>query len=304
MKQITHLVVILFLITPHNVYSQDNPFLSSENEQNETQTRKQNRTSIRIPFLTGQFRQIVKIQRDLYVKLSQTIKDIKEGNSPYAYPLLALVVFLYGIIHAAGPGHGKVFVMSYFLSRRAPLLKGFMFAFSVAFMHAAISSLAVLVTYFVLERGVMSSLDNTQNIMMIISYSFIIAAGFFLLVTAIINKGHHNHGEDRIEFDSRHFFSMAFSIAMTPCPATILILLFALTNGLVLGGIFAVVFLAFGMGLTLGVVALVTIGTSEGSISILSRYTTLGKQAGQVMSFIGPLLIITIGSIFLTAQFL
>ncbi|MEA3499148.1 MAG: DUF1007 family protein, partial [Campylobacterota bacterium] len=45
--------------------------------------------------------------------IKELLNDIKSNNSPMAYLWLLVFSFLYGIIHAIGPGHGKSLVSAY-----------------------------------------------------------------------------------------------------------------------------------------------------------------------------------------------
>ncbi|MFW5807666.1 MAG: nickel/cobalt transporter [Spirochaetota bacterium] len=297
-------ILLALLCMQPAVYAADNPFLSDRNGQETEQTKE--RPHLRFGgnrFFVRQFRKIVAAQRYLYERLSEGIRTVKDGGNPVAWLVLVSAVFAYGILHALGPGHGKVFIVSYFLSRRAPLLKGFLFSVTVAFLHAGISTAAVLLVYRVIERGLMHTLDDAQRYMMMLSYTLIICAGIYLLVHAIMHhKDVHVHGSDSKSFDGRHFFSMAFSIALTPCPATILVLLFSLSNGVVIPGLVAVLFLAAGMGLSLGVVALLTLGTSSTSVMLLERYAGIGQRVLRVLAILGPAAIIIIGTVMLSAE--
>ena len=43
--------------------------------------------------------------------------------------------FLYGVLHTLGPGHGKVVVVSYFVSRDARLWRGVLMGVQIAVTH-------------------------------------------------------------------------------------------------------------------------------------------------------------------------
>jgi hypothetical protein len=76
-------------------------------------------------------------------KAADVAREIKQdplGPAFWAYLGLA---FAYGVIHALGPGHGKVFVGTYFLTRNATpgqgvlagVVIGFLHVFSAVFFH-------------------------------------------------------------------------------------------------------------------------------------------------------------------------
>ena len=53
-------------------------------------------------------------QKAFYVAMSQALAGLRDDRS--AFLILGLLSFLYGVFHAAGPGHGKVVVSSYMLA--------------------------------------------------------------------------------------------------------------------------------------------------------------------------------------------
>jgi len=70
-------------------------------------------------------KQIVILQYQLNSYISTTIRSINDDNS-FATSLLILgIAFLYGLIHAAGPGHGKALVAFYFTSNKSNYKKAF-----------------------------------------------------------------------------------------------------------------------------------------------------------------------------------
>ncbi|MGK0255580.1 MAG: nickel/cobalt exporter, partial [Arcobacteraceae bacterium] len=55
--------------------------------------------------------------------LKTTLKDIKQNNNLSSYIWLLVFSFLYGIVHAIGPGHGKSLVSSYFINQNKSYVK-------------------------------------------------------------------------------------------------------------------------------------------------------------------------------------
>ena len=56
--------------------------------------------------------------------LASALRDIKTGNALTASLLLIAVSFAYGVLHAAGPGHGKAIVSSYMLADNQTVRRG------------------------------------------------------------------------------------------------------------------------------------------------------------------------------------
>jgi len=57
-------------------------------------------------------------------KAADVAREIKQNPLGPAFWAYLGLAFAYGVIHALGPGHGKVFVGTYFLTRNATLWQG------------------------------------------------------------------------------------------------------------------------------------------------------------------------------------
>lgn len=71
----------------------------------------------------------IRQQSRLNEKLQETLADRRDGSSRFATWIIVLCSFAYGVLHAFGPGHGKLVVSAYLASRRtrfidAALLSG------------------------------------------------------------------------------------------------------------------------------------------------------------------------------------
>src|SRR6185503_11018337 len=73
-----------------------------------------------------------KFNRDLTAGL----KGLNQGE---AFWWLGSVSFLYGIVHAAGPGHGKVVISTYLVANEARVRRGVVIAFIAAFVQAMVA---------------------------------------------------------------------------------------------------------------------------------------------------------------------
>jgi len=67
---------------------------------------------------------VVAIQTRMNAAMRAQLLKARDGKSLRPALVIVLFAFLYGVAHAVGPGHGKVVIGGYFLTRRARLLHG------------------------------------------------------------------------------------------------------------------------------------------------------------------------------------
>ena len=78
-------------------------------------------------------------QRDYHRELTTALKSLSEEGNWEATTALILGSFLYGIFHAAGPGHGKAVLTSYLLSHGENLRRTLTLATLAAFCQGIVA---------------------------------------------------------------------------------------------------------------------------------------------------------------------
>jgi len=117
-------------------------------------------------------------QAEYYRALGAMIRAAKvDGSAPVG--LLGLS-FLYGILHAAGPGHGKAVISSYLIANEETWRRGVVLSFASALVQALIAILIVGIAA-VLIGATAKMLGNTVRWIETASYLLIIALGARLL---------------------------------------------------------------------------------------------------------------------------
>lgn len=117
-------------------------------------------------------------QQQFYHALADAIKAMRQDGSKLW--LLIGLSFVYGIFHAAGPGHGKAVISSYMLANEVALRRGILLSFISAFLQAITAIVVMLLAYFVL-RGTSISMTDTAWFLEIASYAFVTLFGAWLL---------------------------------------------------------------------------------------------------------------------------
>lgn len=155
-------------------------------------------------------------------------------------PLMALS-FLYGLFHAAGPGHRKTVIFSLFLGRRSRWWEPAAAGFLSGGLHGVSAIFLVLLFKSLAGRIFLNRVDKSSIYLEGFTY-----LGLALLALALLILSFKPHGEDR---KNRGLYSTIAVSSAFPCPAAVLILTFSLTQGLLPLGIVSAGVLSLGMGL-------------------------------------------------------
>ncbi|MCX8280902.1 nickel/cobalt transporter [Phyllobacterium sp. 0TCS1.6C] len=138
-------------------------------------------------------------QRSFYLAMTQSLKAMREN--PWHASVLVGLSFLYGILHAVGPGHGKAVISSYMLANETTLRRGIFLSFASSMLQA-ISAIAIIGVTFLVLRGTTISMDDATRLMEIASFGLIAAFGLALLwrkvpllwATRTVPVAAHEHG--------------------------------------------------------------------------------------------------------------
>ena len=192
---------------------------------------------------------------------------------------VAWIAFLYGVLHAIGPGHGKLVISSLFLAREARLGTAVAVSGAVSLLQTVSAVAIVSVVTLALGRSGFDVFRDSRRIELV-SYGLIAVIGLVMLVAAIRELWGHRHAGDRPpvglpgEGDppSRRVSSgLVLATGLTPCASAVIILLFALGQGVFLVGIAASLVMAVGMGLTVSLVGILAVLTRRGTVRAASR---------------------------------
>lgn len=209
----------------------------------------------------------VELQREIRERLASFIRKTKNKESSFGFLLIFLLSSLYGILHAVGPGHRKGVLISYFLSRQAKLSRGLLAGPILGFMHGLTVIAGVFSVYFLFRVSLMRSVQNMTNVLAIFSYGAVLVLGVVLLVLHIVRYRKTGRGcscgaahrSEQEELTEENFYRVILFSSLVPCPGAAMILIFALSFGAPLLGIWAVGGLSAGMALTLSLICVLTI---------------------------------------------
>ena len=99
--------------------------------------------------------------------LSSMIREAK-ANGSAAYTLIG-ISFIYGIFHAAGPGHGKAVISSYLVANDETWRRGIALSFAAAILQALTAILIVGIAA-VLLGATAKAMGDTVRVVEMVSY--------------------------------------------------------------------------------------------------------------------------------------
>jgi nickel/cobalt transporter (NicO) family protein len=236
-------------------------------------------------------------QAEFYRMLSGLIRAAKADGSA-AYTLLG-ISFLYGIFHAAGPGHGKAVISSYLVANNETWRRGIVLSFASAILQA-FTAIAIVAVAAGLLGATAKAMGDTVRVIEIVSYALILLIGLRLLWVkgrAFLqalglrhgshahghehNHGHHHHHHDHdhdhnasawshghapepSELAGAHWLrrglTAIIAVGLRPCSGAIIVLVFALAQGLFWIGVASTFVMGLGTAITVAAIATLAVG--------------------------------------------
>src|SRR5262245_45237662 len=117
-------------------------------------------------------------QSEFYREMSSTIRAAKSDGSA-VWTLLG-IAFVYGIFHAAGPGHGKAVIASYLVANEETWRRGIVLSFASALLQAFVA-VAIVGVAAVLLNATARQMCDAERVIEIASYALIALLGVRLI---------------------------------------------------------------------------------------------------------------------------
>ena len=278
---------------------------------------------------TGPLGWLVLAQEQFYKALTATLGQLKTDWT--AFWVLGGLSFLYGVFHAAGPGHGKVVIGSYMLANERQVRRGVLLSFGSGLLQAAVAIGLVGVAAALLQLST-SAMDLAVVWIERAAYALMVLLGLWLVARKLFGWGHrhpapdlearahaqlhageaqpapprdgapalefrpalavggtagydaygrapgqahhgHDHGDeghghhhhhhvvtaDQTGGDWREQLGVVLSSGLRPCTGALIVLVFALSQGLFLAGATAALLMGLGTAITVSVLAIVAV---------------------------------------------
>ena len=311
-------------------------------------------------------------QAEFYRQFSSLIRAAKADGS-VAWGLFGLS-FLYGIFHAAGPGHGKAVISSYMVANEETWVRGVVLSFASALLQALVAVVVVGIAAALLNATA-ATMSRAVDLIEILSYSLIILIGVRLLwvkgrvflttlqtlhrpaaVGAAVTPAHHRHDHAHGDHDHAHDdhdhahahhghdhdhhqhcarsraryhdhddhasawghahapepeelagpggwkrgLSAIVAVGLRPCSGAILVLVFALAQGLFWTGVVSTFIMGLGTAITVAAIATIAVFAKAWAKRVADTQSGYGMLAMRGIEVGAAVVIIAFGVLLLT----
>ncbi len=235
---------------------------------------------------------IISWQQKINLFITDSFDKLEMGdNSMYLYILA--VSFIYGLVHALGPGHGKMVIASYFLIKGAKTKEAFKAGFLTSIIHtlSALSVTFILFNFF--QNSITDYFQEINTNMYKVSAVFIIIIAFYLLYETIKDRNIEEKKIQEEKIKDKNILNIAVSIGIVPCPGVMTIVLFSMILGYYYLGILSAVMMSIGMGLTISFVAILTTKVKN------SKYKEIYQPLFRKITYVGIGILFSLGVVLL-----
>lgn len=282
--------ILLIIFSFNSLYPQKNPLFKTDKNQVEKSSDNSKENVQKNRFI---WRKFTVLMAKINKILNKQFKNLKEDFKFHYLLILIAISFIYGFLHAAGPGHGKSLIVSYFLGHKSKVIDGIKVSFIIGSLHTAMG-LLLAIFFFSILRGLEGSIKlKIQEYFFLLSGAIIIAIGLFLLIKNIIYKKKDENDSNLNR--SKSIYSIALSVGIVPCPMTIAIAMFTFTMKYYFIGIMAIIWISIGISSFLLLVSIITIKAVNISFTKLITNKGLSNNILILLQYISSLLIILIG---------
>ncbi|QEN05409.1 DUF1007 family protein [Thiospirochaeta perfilievii] len=196
---------------------------------------------------------VTQVQRSIYLKLSNKILELQKMKSLKTLFYILFLSLLYGVVHALGPGHRKIVISTYILSRKKiSYLKAIGISLTSALIHSGSGVISILLLNLIFNKIKPSFIDNVTNYIEKVSYIGVLLLAIVLIIIKLIPQKDNKESKPVA-------LSLIILSSLVPCPGAITIMLVSLTIGIINVGILTVLAMSLGIGLTLSLISIFTI---------------------------------------------
>ena len=119
--------------------------------------------------------------------IKKYLVDIENGDK-IALVFLLMASFIYGVVHALGPGHGKALAFSYFSSQKSSYFEAFIISLFTAFVHIIGALIIVLISVLILQSVLNNFIENSVTYITALSAVIIMFLALYILYKKVKKK--------------------------------------------------------------------------------------------------------------------
>lgn len=243
------------------------------------------------------------VQRGLQAPLAGAVRAVKAGE-PAAWAGLLAVCFGYGVVHAAGPGHGKFVIGGYGVARRVPLARLVSVAVAASLVQAGVAVALVYAGVLALGWTRERMVGLAEGALAVASWGAIAALGLWLVwrgLRGVMGAGvGHGHGHDHDDGHGHHHhdhghhdhgpecgcghahgpslaevarlagwrdtLALIGSVAVRPCSGALFLLILTFQMGIGAAGVAGAVAMGLGVAVVTVGVAVLAVWSREGML--------------------------------------
>lgn len=298
------LLIILFSI-PLLSQENNNPFYGSP----DSSTNIKNINRVKPLFRDSKFyREISSLQKKIRNIIADNISNLNNKDL-LKFLFILFLAFIYGVIHAMGPGHRKTVLFSYFLANEAKPFDGIMMGFLLSIIHAGSAIILILSLYFFLQNKYLESKIVFESLMEKVSYISIVILGILLLIFKIISTFNsrinkiNSDNEKPLKNKTKSSLPFILLSGIVPCPGAMTILIFAIAANQLYLGIFSVIAMSFGMAVTISILSVFAIIGKTKILKLTEENSKLKSIIFNGIEFTGILIILIFGLIMVIPYF-
>ena len=256
---------------------------------------------------------ILALQGLFYQHMQGAMRDLRETGT--AFWTLMGVGFAYGVFHAAGPGHGKAVISAYLVADERALRRGIGLCFAAALLQAVVAIVMIGVAIMVLSMTA-AGIDRMTGRIETASFAVVAALGLYLtwrksghfLDITLARRGDgpvvggscdHVHLPPPEQFMRlrrwREYAGVVLAAGLRPCAGALILLVFAVSQGLIGAGIAAVFAMALGTALTTSIIALSAVFMKEIALLVAGGRARYAPLVGGALELLAAAFVLVVG---------
>ncbi len=247
--------------------------------------------------------------------ITELLDDIKQNNTISSYIWLLLFSFLYGVVHALGPGHGKSLVASYFLGNSRSTLRAANISLMIGLVHTFSAFILTYTIYFILQSVLSNYFNDIEMIATKLSALIIISIALYLLYKKfqkpkIVSFKAAKLSQNFVKMDQHSHthtpscgcvacntnstdLGVILGAGIIPCPGTITIFIFTFGLGIYFVGFLSAIFMSLGMSFVIFLAAYLSIKIRDNAIKDKGFRKILDYGSLIVIFLLGLILLIS-----------